>query len=169
MGRKQRSYSVEFVNEFLNLYDAGVTEKVIRKTLNISSSAVQRLRVYAKSDRAVPYKTATRYPSNDFSARWGLYSVYKRGAKMRDLEFTIPFEYFNELISSDCVYCGCEGTERKHGSYVFVGNGVDRIDSAKGYTFDNVTTACSACNMMKRTMGPKEYVEHCQRVSDYNA
>ncbi len=172
MAAQYSRYTKEFINQFLVMYDNGATEKQIRKSLGLSTSAIQRLRVYAKGDRDKPYHSRGRsktYEDRTMPARFGMYSTYKRGAVTRGLEFSIPFEYFNELISQVCVYCGCEGTIRRHGAYSFVGNGVDRIDSSLGYTFENTTTACSVCNMMKRTMTSEDFLEHCRKVADFNA
>jgi hypothetical protein len=50
-----------------------------------------------------------------------------------------------ELFIAPCTYCGVEsGWPPKR-------NGIDRIDSSKGYVAGNVVTSCRTCNMAKGT------------------
>jgi hypothetical protein len=52
-------------------------------------------------------------------------------------------EEYAALISLPCHYCGgIFGT-------VQVGIGLDRKDSSKGYSNDNVLSCCGTCNMIK--------------------
>lgn len=70
---------------------------------------------------------------------------YKR-LKQSAMEKHIPidislYDYEQLLISNSCEYC--------NGPLPKAGHGLDRIDSSKGYTRDNVAPCCNTCNMTK--------------------
>ena len=94
-----------------------------------------------------------------------LVNVYKRGAKSRNLEFSLSEDYFKELTSGNCHYCGnpplnIRKTQSKlhplAKDYVF--NGVDRVNSSIGYIKNNVVSCCHTCNMMKRSLPYNEFL-----------
>ena len=41
---------------------------------------------------------------------------------------------------------------------------VDRIDSAKGYTKDNIQSLCAVCNRLKFTMSNKDFYCHLKKI-----
>jgi hypothetical protein len=43
---------------------------------------------------------------------------------------------------------------------IYYYNGLDRIDSSKGYTRDNVEPCCVICNTMKWTLSKKDFLKH---------
>jgi len=97
-----------------------------------------------------------------------IFDKYKRGAKYRNLDFRISKDAFIELISKNCYYCG--SNPKNYNSYFtndkrlldnhvtletanrgwIAINGLDRLDSNKGYEINNVVPCCSNCNIMKR-------------------
>jgi hypothetical protein len=66
----------------------------------------------------------------------------KRSAEKRGLEFSLTKDQFAEILSKPCAY----GTW-VHGITTHVG--IDRKDSAVGYTFDNSVPCCGKHNMVK--------------------
>jgi len=46
-------------------------------------------------------------------------------------------------------------------------NGIDRIDSSKGYTIDNCVSCCTECNYAKHEMSVDEYKSFIQRVYNF--
>jgi hypothetical protein len=84
-----------------------------------------------------------------------LYNSYRKTAIGRNIKFELSKEVFREIILQKCYYCGCEPSNRVHEASLngtFIYNGIDRKDSTKDYTIDNIVTACSNCNYAKRTM-----------------
>lgn len=72
----------------------------------------------------------------------GRYASLKRDAKVRNFSLEFSKEEHQKLLSSNkCYYC--EGSLNKSGS------GLDRKDSNKNYTLDNVVTCCKNCNSIK--------------------
>ncbi len=65
----------------------------------------------------------------------------KAAARQHQREWTITLDEFSALIQLPCHYCArpLETT----------GRGMDRKDTAKGYTLDNVVPCCKRCNGVK--------------------
>lgn len=99
------------------------------------------------------------------SSRNGVYNRYRSGARDRELLFTLEKDDFFKLIKQDCFYCGTQPNQvSKGGNGDYVYNGVDRIDSAKGYVIDNCVPCCKACNYGKRTMSQSQFYKWIQTV-----
>jgi len=86
---------------------------------------------------------------------------------------TISFELFKELIFKPCVYCGVVSSKelpdygknkKKISDTVLHVNGIDRIDSSKGYIECNVVTCCSRCNAAKQDISMREFREHIKKM-----
>jgi hypothetical protein len=97
-----------------------------------------------------------------------LHNVYMRGAKKRNLIFNLTIDEFKNLTSNNCHYCDIPpsqvrksqskyNSESKNYTY----NGIDRLDSTKGYILGNVVSCCHTCNIMKRD---KSYLEFLIRI-----
>lgn len=109
--------------------------------------------------------------------RKAIFVEYKSNAQHRKHPFELSFEEFNELISKPCVYCGSlpkikngghlEARKRLDQPDLYT-NGIDRIDSSKGYTKDNCVPCCSKCNKMKNTYSMEEFLEHIQKIYNFS-
>ncbi len=91
-----------------------------------------------------------------------VYNYYKSNAKKRNLEFNLSKEQFVELTQKNCTYCNAKPSNLKssknyYGSFLY--NGIDRIDSSKGYLIDNCTTCCKNCNYAKSQLTVDEFKE----------
>ena len=94
-------------------------------------------------------------------------SIYKNGAKKRNLSFELTKEQFKEICQKPCVYCGStNATEHQanHCNGPFISNGIDRVNSSLGYTIDNSVSCCSTCNRMKMDHSLDFFIEHMQKV-----
>lgn len=69
------------------------------------------------------------------------FSFSKSQAKRRQLDWSITIEIYRFLLSQPCHYC--------YGPLDPTGIGLDRKNSASGYTTDNVVPCCYVCNMVK--------------------
>ena len=106
-----------------------------------------------------------------YSSKWKVYSKYRRSAKGRNLPFELTFEQFLDLSQRNCYYCGIKPSNfyigpRNNGGFTY--QGIDRIDSTKGYTLGNVFPCCSICNHAKNNMTYDEFMEWIERVVNKN-
>ena len=107
-----------------------------------------------------------------------LFRTYKTAATKRNLDFNLTFDEFNDLISKDCVYCGAKPTTPTSKRYLkskpFTTdpdaqfNGIDRIDSSKGYFIDNCVPCCETCNKMKLDHSKEFFLEHIAKIYNFN-
>jgi hypothetical protein len=99
-----------------------------------------------------------------------VFKSYKLNAKNRGFEFQLNKEKFNKLTHQNCFYCGCEPSnicisQSENGDYIY--NGIDRIDSTKGYTEDNVVTCCRRCNEAKMSETQPDFLSWIDRVHSH--
>lgn len=92
--------------------------------------------------------------------RW--FVQYKHAAGGRSIDFSLSFEQARELFVRTCRYCGVEPTMNCRGA---VANGIDRLDSSKGYTFDNCVPCCRTCNIAKGALTAEAFVSWVRRAS----
>lgn len=113
---------------------------------------------------------ATRTPEKDLKA---LYTIFFHGAKVRKKDiFKIPldFEQWKILVVQDCFYCGAPPIIRKmpHKTLPFMSsiatNGIDRVDSAVGYTLDNCVACCYSCNKAKSSLSLPEFLALIEKI-----
>ena len=76
--------------------------------------------------------------------------MYLHNAKKSGRRVEISKEFFEQIVSQDCHYCGFHPQEYKIG--------VDRIDSNGHYTQDNVVGSCGPCNLMKRDTSQELFI-----------
>lgn len=98
-----------------------------------------------------------------------IYNEYKKRSEKNGRSFSLSVEYFKKLINSNCTYCGEPPSNKKicrgNGDYVY--SGIDRLDSCKGYEEENVVSCCKICNFMKKTMGQQEFLDHIEKIHNY--
>lgn len=86
------------------------------------------------------------------------YGIYKRNAKKRGFDFNLTYNDIGTLMYSDCYYCGGFPSEI---------NGIDRVDSSKGYNVNNVVPCCSKCNYLKNSSTQEEFALWIVNVYDW--
>jgi hypothetical protein len=93
---------------------------------------------------------------------------YKTGASRRGIPWELTDEQVKEITSSPCYYTGFPPAMKKKAlsgeEYVY--NGIDRVDSSKGYTPDNCVPCCTDINFMKRNMTKEKFLALCALVSE---
>jgi len=100
-----------------------------------------------------------------------LFNVYKTQAKNRNLNFELSKEIFEKLTKQNCTYCGREPFQKSsNGSSIsiYIYNGLDRIDSLKGYTEDNVVPCCGQCNVAKMAVPQQDFLQWIKRVYNHS-
>lgn len=114
-----------------------------------------------------------------------LYGRYRQGAQRRKIKFGLTVDEFSQMIKLPCSYCGLEPYTRysryltKNGKWksrskkysaelattmTVLYNGIDRVDSTKGYSPDNCVPCCKLCNTMKLSLKKDEFLEHVSKI-----
>ena len=90
--------------------------------------------------------------------------------KVNNLPFTITPEDLQNLYKSNnnCALSGIPLTIDLNKSLQKQNLSIDRIDSNKGYTLDNIQLVDKRINMMKQSFSQKEFIELCCKVADYS-
>lgn len=96
-----------------------------------------------------------------------LLTSYRNRAKLKGLSFDLTIEEFKILTKKNCTYCGREPFTIKtkvscNGIYIY--NGIDRVDSSKGYIIENCVPCCKICNYAKRKLSLQEFKEHITKI-----
>jgi hypothetical protein len=87
------------------------------------------------------------------------------------MPFELPRLLFEDLVTDGCFYCGqLKARERagRHTSRRMGGlprNGIDRVDSSKGYVIGNVVTCCFDCNHAKQKLPVRTFLERSIRIA----
>lgn len=108
-------------------------------------------------------------------------TILKRNKK-RGVDGDISLEDFILYSQKPCHYCGLENSnfakDRRGGSKyhkskytsntIIEFNGLDRLDSSKGYLSTNVVSCCKYCNTAKNIMSVEDFMKFIKRVYDHN-
>jgi hypothetical protein len=70
-------------------------------------------------------------------------------------------EQFEPIIKQNCYYCGIM---QEKGF-----NGIDRMDSTKGYEIDNCVSCCTDCNMMKGAVDNITFIQRVEHILTHNS
>jgi len=118
-----------------------------------------------ENNRKRKFPTETK-PLND------VFGWYKRRSIVHGFEFEFTKEEFKSFIKLPCYYCGAfpEKLVRKdweiRNDYL-IANGIDRIDSTKGYTKDNTLPCCKFCNRAKLDLPQKEFFLLIEKIYNH--
>ena len=100
------------------------------------------------------------------------FKSYKANAKSRGLEFSVTKEdIWNQWIKQDkkCALSGISlKIERNYQKVKGTTASLDRIDSSKGYTVDNIQWVHKDLNRMKWNLSTDYFIELCKLVANHN-
>lgn len=96
-------------------------------------------------------KTGEEY-EHDKELRAKISSI-KQGARDREFEYKLTDDYAKKLLDENCYYCNTESA-----------NGIDRVDSLKGYTVENCVPCCKYCNLMKNNLSLDLFLTKVQKI-----
>ena len=127
----------------------------------------------AKYDKANRYRKNQRSrikyaTKNSIGAYYTLlkrFQHWKTNAKKRHIEWILDFKDL-ESMPQKCFYTGVDLTLVTQQPNTI---SLDRLDSTKGYTVDNVVFCCSDINFMKQEFSVDKFLFLCQSVCDYKA
>lgn len=84
------------------------------------------------------------------------YRRYQKEAKRRGLVFELSPRVAAILFTDPCAYCGHTPA-----------NGIDRINSKRGYILENCVSCCHRCNTMKMEHSYTDFMAHIMRIHRY--
>ena len=115
-----------------------------------------------------------------------IYSHYKRNAKRRNLEFNVSIEFLWSLFLKQNKKCALSGIDiylrpedksstithnNKNGfqnlDFSKFNASLDRKDSLKGYTEDNVQWVERRINIIKNDLSQEDFIELCKKITNY--
>ena len=91
-------------------------------------------------------------------------------------EWQLSLEEYSKLIHENCYYCGepptsdniwNKSSKRQCDKELIYINGVDRVDSDKGYTIDNCVPCCPTCNSMKSTFNIHKFLHQINKIYNF--
>lgn len=132
-------------------------EKIV-STSDLNSRKIQSCGCYNKESHRLTYGEASKNI---------VYAQYKYGAKRRNISFNLSKEEFFEIVIQNCFYCGSEpsnNAKSKWSNGDFVYNGIDRIDSFKGYIIENIVPCCWKCNNAKNNISLDDFDKWIEKV-----
>lgn len=140
------------------------------KTTEVASTNL--VRQHVKSCGCL--RIESRWPHHSLlpgvASRNSLYHTMQYQAKLRNHVWEIPKDAFITLTQQPCHYCGILPKqvfkrEVYNGNCLY--NGLDRVDSSKGYTLDNVVPCCGTCNKGKLAQTKEEFLSWVNRINDW--
>lgn len=97
--------------------------------------------------------------------------IYKRNAEKNQREFSLSDDDVRTLSNSNCYYCNTPPSQiikSRYDNGDLLYTGIDRIDSDKGYTIDNVRPCCEMCNFIKGTKSEDEFLEMVKSIYEHH-
>ena len=82
----------------------------------------------------------------------------RRLAHRRRIAFELSVPAVRRLTQGNCCYCGAATRAGRH-------QGIDRINSARGYHLRNCRPCCGPCNYMKHTMDLSDFLARCRAIA----
>lgn len=99
------------------------------------------------------------------------YNSIVKTSKIKNLDFDIDIKFLWELFIKQDRKCAISGRDlvfaKKYKNRVFQTASVDRIDSSKGYTKDNVQWVHKEINFLKSNRKVDELVSMCKEISNH--
>lgn len=104
------------------------------------------------------------------ASRNHLYIDYKYRAKKHDIKFNLDIIQFTDLTQQNCSYCNrlpSQSIKCKTSFGEFIYNGIDRVDSNKGYIQNNCVTCCKFCNASKSNLTEQEFLNKVKQIYEH--
>lgn len=138
-------------------------ECICGNSIKLTSKTLQRNKIKNCGCKMIPGKKL----SGDQAIFNKNMSSYKSSAKRKKLPFLLTNEQCRKLCNDNCFYCDIEPSNiftHKKNIGEFIHNGIDRLDSSKGYTTDNVVSCCAFCNYKKRETPYNDFINWISKV-----
>lgn len=111
--------------------------------------------------RPCNYKGTDYYTGKD-------YTKWKSSAKKRKKGWFLTKKDLNKIYENQKGICALSGVKMETFSNSPYRISIDRIDSSKPYTVENVQFICSIVNVMKNKYPEDVFIEMCNKITEYN-
>jgi hypothetical protein len=109
------------------------------------------------------------------SAFLRLFRTYHSNARLRGVQFKLSKSQTKRITSQNCYYCDAKPnnvstTSRSNGQKTigkYIYNGIDRINSDKHYTLNNVVPCCKRCNFAKSDMSQQDFYDWISKTYNH--
>lgn len=124
--------------------------------------------------RDCQYKHQQEKQSDELTDYRRMYMKAAQRAKRNDIQFDISTEDIKHIWLSQDGKCNLTGEPLKIGATVwekqhgYTTASLDRVNSASGYTVDNVQIVHKDVNQMKWNMDQSTFIHWCHRVASHN-
>lgn len=126
-------------------------QQIVMRPVEYRAHLAKRQREYYAAHSEVILKQQVTRPASQLAS-------CKIGARSRGISWELTDDEALELIRSPCFYSGIYVPDEHT-------TGIDRMDSAKGYTSDNVVPCNGIVNMMKKALSVRDFVDLCGLVA----
>lgn len=109
---------------------------------------------YRKNNPEKIKETSDKY--RESSRELSLYASAKQRARKQKLDFSITVS--DIVIPTHCPYLGIELTNTLHNGRIQTNSSLDRIDSSKGYTKENIQVISDLANKMKQNATEEQLI-----------
>lgn len=108
----------------------------------------------------------TGISTKDDNTRWikRWFNRSRTTAKNRGLEWNINLDQCLTMLDNQRYKCNVSGIDI---SLYDRSASLDRIDSSKGYTIDNIQWVHRSVNFMKQALSQSDFIKHCMTITDY--
>jgi len=170
---RKKVWNRSFDNELVEMYNKNYSSSDIAKYFGFCHTTILRhlkrlgvkiKKIYVEAKRSSGYKLINGSHFNSI----------KSSAQIRCLKFEVSKEQIYDLFliqKCKCKISGVELTMPENNNDYITGNftaSLDRIDSNKGYTIDNIQWVHKKINIMKQNMTDQEFINWCKIISDFN-
>lgn len=98
--------------------------------------------------------------------RYSFANKFKSSAKLRNIEWTLGFDYLADLLVDQGFKCALTGWDIKAKDVSNNTASLDRIDSSLGYAEGNVQWVHKMVNMCKQGYSQEEFLSMCRAVNE---
>jgi hypothetical protein len=102
-----------------------------------------------------------------------LYKLYKRSATNNNHSFELTENDARILFEGSCYYCGVKPFQKaklrnnEDEKEMYIYNGIDRVNSSKGYIMGNVVSCCTQCNRGKMQESINDFLNWIKLVHEH--
>jgi hypothetical protein len=118
-------------------------------------------------------KKCTCHYQHEYHILNQIFTIIKQSAKKREIYFSkkITKDYLLKLLEKQEYKCALSGLKLQIGKYhkhIETTASLDRIDSSKEYTINNIQWVHKDINKLKNIFPQTKFIKLCKKVSEYN-